>query len=327
MSIISKIKMPGMADAYDIGVDWENVKDKPDVGSIDVGVTNEVLNIDTNDDIAVSGSSSSNDNKKYLTLPSISMKIIQDNLQDNGMAYPQLFSFTGNDIIQNIDTYDGVILPIIDNTSETQEIDETTSYTTTLNQNAQSLLLFKTDTTLGMSFGNDSFSLRCISFSGVVALLGLSDGFEVSPGFVVCSFSEDNGTQTVSGIFYFPETVKQQATPVQSDWNVTNTESLAYIKNKPNINPIQYDVSIVENRDNETNELIDYSGTIMQNGSVLQKDGTLRFQMSDAYSSGSLTFTINYVGYKPIIIRPVLDTSSVVFICLSQDGKFINIEY
>lgn len=55
MSIISKIKMPGMADAYDIGVDWENVKDKPDVGSIDVGVTNEVLNIDTNDDIAVSG--------------------------------------------------------------------------------------------------------------------------------------------------------------------------------------------------------------------------------------------------------------------------------
>lgn len=59
MSIISKIKMPGMADAYDIGVDWENVKDKPDVGSIDVGVTNEVLNIDTNDDIAVSGNSSS----------------------------------------------------------------------------------------------------------------------------------------------------------------------------------------------------------------------------------------------------------------------------
>lgn len=54
MSIISKIKMPGMADAYDIGVDWENVKDKPDVGSIDVGVTNEILNIDTNDDIAVS---------------------------------------------------------------------------------------------------------------------------------------------------------------------------------------------------------------------------------------------------------------------------------
>lgn len=59
MSIISKIKMPGMADAYDIGVDWENVKDKPDVGSIDVGVTNEVLNIDTNNDIAVSGSNSS----------------------------------------------------------------------------------------------------------------------------------------------------------------------------------------------------------------------------------------------------------------------------
>lgn len=59
MSIISKIKMPGMANAYDIGVDWENVKDKPDVGSIDVGVTNEVLNIDTNNDIAVSGSSSS----------------------------------------------------------------------------------------------------------------------------------------------------------------------------------------------------------------------------------------------------------------------------
>lgn len=59
MSIISKIKMPGMADAYDIGVDWENVKDKPDVGSIDVGVTNEVLNIDTNDDIAVSGSDNS----------------------------------------------------------------------------------------------------------------------------------------------------------------------------------------------------------------------------------------------------------------------------
>lgn len=58
MSIISKIKMPGMADAYDIGVDWENVKDKPDVGSIDIGVTNEILNIDTNDDIAVSGSSS-----------------------------------------------------------------------------------------------------------------------------------------------------------------------------------------------------------------------------------------------------------------------------
>lgn len=57
MSIISKIKMPGMADAYDIGVDWENVKDKPDVGSIDVGVTNEVLNIDTNDDIAVSSNS------------------------------------------------------------------------------------------------------------------------------------------------------------------------------------------------------------------------------------------------------------------------------
>ena len=46
MSIISKIKMPGLADAYDIGVDWENVKDKPDVGSIDVEVTNEVLNID-----------------------------------------------------------------------------------------------------------------------------------------------------------------------------------------------------------------------------------------------------------------------------------------
>lgn len=59
MSIISKIKIPGMANAYDIGVDWENVKDKPDVGSIDVGVTNEVLNIDTNDDIAVSGNSSS----------------------------------------------------------------------------------------------------------------------------------------------------------------------------------------------------------------------------------------------------------------------------
>lgn len=59
MSIISKIKMPGMADAYDIGVDWENVKDKPDVGSIDVGVTNEVLNIDTNDDIAVNGSNNS----------------------------------------------------------------------------------------------------------------------------------------------------------------------------------------------------------------------------------------------------------------------------
>lgn len=75
MSIISKIKMPGMADAYDIGVDWENVKDKPDVGSIDVGVTNEVLNIDTNDDIAVSGSSSSeipawtdSDEFKVLTL-------------------------------------------------------------------------------------------------------------------------------------------------------------------------------------------------------------------------------------------------------------------
>ena len=51
--------MPGMADAYDIGVDWENVKDKPDVGNIDVGVTNEVLNIDTDDDIAISGSSNS----------------------------------------------------------------------------------------------------------------------------------------------------------------------------------------------------------------------------------------------------------------------------
>ena len=59
MSIISKIKMPGMVNAYDIGVNWENVKDKPDVGSIDVGVTNEVLNIDTNNDIAVSGSSNS----------------------------------------------------------------------------------------------------------------------------------------------------------------------------------------------------------------------------------------------------------------------------
>lgn len=75
MSIISKIKMPGMANAYDIGVDWENVKDKPDVGSIDVGVTNEVLNIDTNNDIAVSGSSSSeipawtdSDEFKVLTL-------------------------------------------------------------------------------------------------------------------------------------------------------------------------------------------------------------------------------------------------------------------
>lgn len=74
MSIISKIKMPGMANAYDIGVDWENVKDKPDVGSINVGVTNEVLNIDTNDDIAVSGSSSeiptwtTNDEFKVLTL-------------------------------------------------------------------------------------------------------------------------------------------------------------------------------------------------------------------------------------------------------------------
>ena len=45
--------MPGMADAYDIGVDWENVKDKPDVGSIDVGVTNEVLNIDTNKTITI----------------------------------------------------------------------------------------------------------------------------------------------------------------------------------------------------------------------------------------------------------------------------------
>ena len=74
MSIISKIKMPGMANAYDIGVDWENVKDKPDVGSIDVGVTNEVLNIDTNDDIVVSGSSSElptwtgDDEFKVLTL-------------------------------------------------------------------------------------------------------------------------------------------------------------------------------------------------------------------------------------------------------------------
>ena len=75
MSIISKIKMPGMADAYDIGVDWENVKDKPEVGSIDVGVTNEVLNIDTNNDIAVSGSSNSeipawtgDDEFKVLTL-------------------------------------------------------------------------------------------------------------------------------------------------------------------------------------------------------------------------------------------------------------------
>ena len=75
MSIISKIKMPGMADAYDIGVDWENVKDKPDVGSIDVGVTNEVLNIDTNNDIAVSGSSNSeipawttSDESKVLTV-------------------------------------------------------------------------------------------------------------------------------------------------------------------------------------------------------------------------------------------------------------------
>lgn len=327
MSIISKIKMPGMADAYDIGVDWGNVKDKPDVGSIDVGVTNEVLNIDTNDDIAVNGNSSNNDNKKYLTLPSISMKIIQDNLQDNGMAYPQLFSFTGNDIIQNIDTYDGIILPIIDNTSKTQEINETTSYTTTLNQNAQSLLLSKTDTTLEMSFGNDGFSSRGISFSGVVALLGISSDFQVSPGFVVCSFSEDNGTQTVGGIFYFPDAVKQQATPIQSDWNVTNTESLAYIKNKPNINPIQYDVFIVENRDDETNELIDYSGTIMQNGSVLQEDGTLRLQMMDAYRSGSLTFIINHEGYKPIIVKPVLDTSRVFFVCLSEDGKFIYIRY
>ena len=59
MSIISKIKLPGMANAYDIGVDWENVKDKPDMGSIDIGVTNEILNIDTNDDIAISGSGNS----------------------------------------------------------------------------------------------------------------------------------------------------------------------------------------------------------------------------------------------------------------------------
>lgn len=326
MSIISKIKMPGMADAYDIGVDWENVKDKPDVGSIDVGVTNEVLNIDTNNDIAVSGNSS-NDNKKYLTLPSISMKIIQDNLQDNGMAYPQLFSFTGNDIIQNIDTYDGIILSIIDNTSETQEVDETTSYTSTLNQNAQSLLLSKTDTTIGMSFGSDSFSSQSISFSGVVALIGISNSFYVSPGFAVCSFGEDNGTQTVSGIFYFPDAVKQQATPVQSDWNVTNTGSLAYIKNKPNLNPLQYEVSIVENRDSETNELIDYNGTIMKDGSALGADSALRSPMTDAYNSGSLTFIINHKGYKPIIVKPVIDTSRIIFVCLSQDGKFINIEY
>ena len=59
MSIISKIKMSGLADAYDIGVDWENVKDKPDADNIDIVVTNEVLNIDTNDDIAVNRNSSS----------------------------------------------------------------------------------------------------------------------------------------------------------------------------------------------------------------------------------------------------------------------------
>lgn len=83
MSIISKIKMPGMTNAYDIGVDWENVKDKPDVGSIDVGVTNEVLNIDTNNDIAVSGSSSNSlpsvttaDNGKILQVVNGSWQLI-----------------------------------------------------------------------------------------------------------------------------------------------------------------------------------------------------------------------------------------------------------
>lgn len=83
MSIISKIKMPGMADAYDIGVDWENVKDKPDVGSIDVGVTNEILNIDTNDDIAVSGNNNNNlpsvttaDNGKILQVVSGSWQLV-----------------------------------------------------------------------------------------------------------------------------------------------------------------------------------------------------------------------------------------------------------
>lgn len=59
MSIISKIKMLGMADAYDIGVNWENVKDKPNMDSIDIGVTNKVLNIDTDDDIIISGSDNS----------------------------------------------------------------------------------------------------------------------------------------------------------------------------------------------------------------------------------------------------------------------------
>lgn len=68
MSIISKIKMPGMADAYDIGVDWENVKDKPDTGNIDVQAINEILNINTNDDIVVN---SINNKVAKITMSSI----------------------------------------------------------------------------------------------------------------------------------------------------------------------------------------------------------------------------------------------------------------
>lgn len=100
MSIISKIKMPGMANAYDIGVDWENVKDKPDVGSIDVGVTNEVLNIDTNNDIAVSGSSD-NEIPAFTSEDYINVLTVGDDNQLHWMppgiiidfsSYPNIFS-------------------------------------------------------------------------------------------------------------------------------------------------------------------------------------------------------------------------------------------
>ena len=51
MSIISKVKLPNITTPYDIGVNWENVKDKPSVGGVDVSVSSEDLKIKTNNNI------------------------------------------------------------------------------------------------------------------------------------------------------------------------------------------------------------------------------------------------------------------------------------
>ena len=326
MSIISKVKMPGSNAVYDIGADWENIKDKPDVGSIDVGVSNEILNIDTNDNIAIVSDSIANQSdyseddstsaiyikNRPLSLISLGNTYTFDDVTETTGQYASLTYYKVGDYVSLEDLLNSTTNITV--SGEPYEISNEEVFREIVSEVSDSGYE-------GESFisGIDSMIISCDN-----AFYVNDDGMIINFPEAGLYFYTENpyGIEwdiTIHNTYSINENYKdffnkyrlvsdsygKNEIP-QSDWNMTDETNITYIKNKPQT--ITLPIELTSDVIYEQNDQIRYRGWILVNNErVSSFSDSIYNKYYDAFLRGSLTFTNGSIGsstfsklYKPI---------------------------